>query len=33
MPAEMALQFGPILTAMITPFDERGASTRTRPSR
>jgi 4-hydroxy-tetrahydrodipicolinate synthase len=24
MPAEMALQFGPILTAMITPFDERG---------
>jgi 4-hydroxy-tetrahydrodipicolinate synthase len=24
MPAEMALRFGPILTAMITPFDERG---------
>jgi len=24
MPAEMALRFGPILTAMVTPFDERG---------
>jgi 4-hydroxy-tetrahydrodipicolinate synthase len=24
MPGEMALGFGPILTAMITPFDERG---------
>jgi 4-hydroxy-tetrahydrodipicolinate synthase len=24
MPTEMAHQFGPILTAMITPFDERG---------